>query len=205
MTYVSRQPCPTKRGVSRSSRNAGRAAVGADGIGARCFAGRATVSKAPRAHDRCDRRTAKSCGPDARGLASSLAVMQRPTGARIDHPQGDGAIVQRSRGEHDISRQTTAQGRPGCLRLPCSPLCRSTRSLPLAWRSTGANRLPAFPAPSFHRGQGDQAKLGRDEPRGREGVSADKLRAGKCAAATCSVIARSPCDEAIQTASSERS
>ena len=35
-----------------------------------------------RAYDRCDRRTAKSCGPGARWLASSLAVMWRPNRAR---------------------------------------------------------------------------------------------------------------------------
>jgi len=44
-----------------------------------------------RAHDRCDRRTAKSCGPDARGLCVKCCgdVAARP-GTRIDQPQGDG-------------------------------------------------------------------------------------------------------------------
>jgi hypothetical protein len=82
---------PNEEGRIAIVTNAGRAAVDAGHIGAKDFAGRATVSETPRAHDRCDRRTAKSCGPDARGLCVKLCgdAAARP-GAHIDHPQGDG-------------------------------------------------------------------------------------------------------------------
>jgi hypothetical protein len=39
-----------------------------------------------------------------------------------------------------------------------------------AQRTVGASRHPAFPAPSWTRGWSDEAKLGRNAPRGREGV-----------------------------------
>ncbi|MET4390519.1 hypothetical protein ABIB73_006301 [Bradyrhizobium sp. F1.4.3] len=89
--YASPHSGPRKRGVSRSSRHAGRIAVDVGHIGARGIAGRATVSDARRAHDRCDRRTAKSCGPGARSLCAKCCgdACARP-GARISHPQGDG-------------------------------------------------------------------------------------------------------------------
>ena len=82
---------PKEEGRIAIVTNAGRAAVDADGIGAKGLAGRATVSKAPRAHDRCERRTAKSCGPGARGLCAKCCgdAAARP-GPRIDQSQGDG-------------------------------------------------------------------------------------------------------------------
>ena len=95
-----------------------------------CRAGNREQSR--RAHDRCDRRTAKSCGPDARGLASSLVVMCGPTGPHVGHPQGDGAIVQRSRGEHAISRSNHCAGKAGMSPVALFSAMRSTRSLPLA-------------------------------------------------------------------------
>ncbi|EHR05358.1 hypothetical protein Bra471DRAFT_06174 [Bradyrhizobium sp. WSM471] len=68
-------------------------------------------------------------------------------------------------GEHGISRPTIAQGRPSdwhhlyaAVRFSC--VCFS-RSGP---RVRGQH--PAFPAPSWTRGWNDQAKLGRNAPRG---------------------------------------
>jgi len=65
MCFASR---PYEEGRIAIVTNAGRVAVDVGHIGAKDFAGRATVSEAPGAHDRCDRRTAKSCGPGARSL-----------------------------------------------------------------------------------------------------------------------------------------
>ncbi len=79
-----------------------------------------------RAYDRCDLRTAKSCGPGARGLcAKSCGDVCCPTG-RAHQPsarrRGNSASL--PAGERDISRQTTAQGRPACPGFTSMPLCR---------------------------------------------------------------------------------
>ena len=52
------------------------------------------------------KRTAKSCGSDAPGLASSLR----------EEAQATVATKPGHRGEHEVSRKTIAQGRPGLLR-----------------------------------------------------------------------------------------
>jgi hypothetical protein len=54
-------------------------------------------------------RTAKSCGPDARMLASSLWEANASRGRWCQ----EAPIHQ---GEHDIGRKTIAQGRPECFR-----------------------------------------------------------------------------------------
>ena len=143
-------PHPGQRGVSRSSRHAGWAAVDASHIGAIGIAGRATVSEGCRAHDRCDQRTAKPCRPGARGLCAKSCgdVAARP-GTRISDRQGDGGnSASLPRGELGISRQTTAQGRP-CVGLHLYAAVRSFNALHLAQRTAGASRHPAFPAPSW--------------------------------------------------------
>ena len=90
---------PKEEGRIAIVTNAGRAAVDADRIGAKGFAGRATVSKAPRAHDRCDRRTAKSCGPGARGLCAKCCGEWWPNRAHASAiRKATGAIVHRSPG-----------------------------------------------------------------------------------------------------------
>ena len=72
---------PKEEGRIAIVTNAGRTAVDVGHIGAKGFAGRATVSEDRRAHDRCDPRTAKSCGPDARGLCvKSCGDACGPTG-----------------------------------------------------------------------------------------------------------------------------
>ena len=114
----------------------------------RSFAVRETVSecRAQTTGAACVRQNRVVLAPE--GCAPSRVVMQAVhPGARISHLHGDGALVHRPRGEHDISRQPTAQGTAGISRQPCTPLCR------LFWHithsgSAGASRLPAFPAPS---------------------------------------------------------
>ena len=81
-----------KRGVSRSSRTLGAGCGGRE----RCSLTNERVM-----------RTAKSCGPDAPMLASSLAEANASRGRRWQ----EGPV---HRGEHDISRKTIAQGRPEC-------------------------------------------------------------------------------------------
>jgi hypothetical protein len=74
-------------------------------------------------------------------------------------------------GERGISRPTTAQGRPS-VRLHLYAAVRFFCATSFAQRTAGASRHPVFPAPSWTRGRSDQAKLGRNAPREREGVSA---------------------------------
>ena len=61
-------------------------------------------------------RTAKSCGPGAPMLASSLAEMHpaRPGSGWIVDPQGDGGKQAGHRGEPEVSRKPFAQGKPEC-------------------------------------------------------------------------------------------
>ncbi|MBB4427651.1 hypothetical protein GGD66_006234 [Bradyrhizobium sp. CIR48] len=74
-------------------------------------------------------------------------------------------------GDHGISRPATAQGRPSDWHHLYAAVRFFLRVL-FAQRTAGASRHPAFPAPSWMRGWSDQAKLGRNAPRGRRSVSA---------------------------------
>jgi len=111
---VSWQPGPRTRGVSRSSRTRAGRRWAQIAPARRAFAGRATVSRAV-AHTTGVigvRQNRVVLTPGV--LASSLVVMRRPNRVRsISHPQGDGAIVQRSRGEYDISRSNHCAGKAG--------------------------------------------------------------------------------------------
>jgi len=78
------------RGALRTSRNAGRDAVGAAASGEQQRAGRMTLT-----------RTAKSCGSDAPMPASSLREAAQAT---VSKKPGH-------RGEHEVSRKTIAQGK----------------------------------------------------------------------------------------------
>ena len=60
-------------------------------------------------------RTAKSCGPDAAVLASSLRMRIDPNGSNAAFAD-DGGKKAVHRGEHEVSRRTIAQGRPHVLR-----------------------------------------------------------------------------------------
>ena len=91
------------------------------------------------------KRTAKSCGPDAAVLASSCAdrFLRDDGGKRAVH-----------RGEHEVSRKATAQGRPGCSACTCMLVCAfSVRN---CTRDRGCSAHPVFPAPSVF--QGGQTK-----------------------------------------------
>ena len=59
-------------------------------------------------------RTAKSCGPGAPMLASSLAEMHlaQPGSGCIVNPKGDGGKQAGHRGEREVSRKPFAQGKP---------------------------------------------------------------------------------------------
>src|SRR5882757_10723488 len=49
-------------------------------------------------------------------------------------------------GEHEVSRKTIAQGRPGCLRRTCMLVCAFVCAI--CTRDRGCGVHPAFPAPS---------------------------------------------------------
>jgi len=70
--------------------NAGRAAVDAGPIGAIGFCKAGNRERDPRADDRWDRRTAKSCGPGARVCASRLVWCVPHQGLRIGDLRDDG-------------------------------------------------------------------------------------------------------------------
>src|SRR2546430_5175763 len=89
--------------------------------------------------DETPRRTAKSCGPDAAMLASSL----------WSNPQVTVANKPAHRGERDISRKTIAQGMSECFRCPvCS--CAPTVQF-LAHETAGAARTRHSLRPRFSR------------------------------------------------------
>ena len=104
-----------KGGGSRSSRNAGGDAVDAGGVGARGSrrAGR-TVSEVQRADERRRRVRQKRVVP---AVVATVKLSRRcidPTGIDVSSIcEATEAKRIRLRGEHAISRQTTAQGRPG--------------------------------------------------------------------------------------------
>ena len=95
-------------------------------------------------------------------------------------PRSEGAIVQRSPGEHDISRSNHRAGKAGMfpVALWLFPPVLHTEPTPCAQAAMGASRLPVFPAP-FSIGRATPAQLGRHEPREREGVSAIEMKAIK--------------------------
>jgi hypothetical protein len=171
--YVSPQPGPRKRGVSRSSRHAGRAAVDAGYIGAGDFAGRATVSETV-AHTTGVTRVRPNRVVLAPGAcAPSLAVMRavRP-GTCISHPQGDGGNSASLPGESTTYAVPTIRaGKAGM--SPAVPFPAVQCSADYSWH--GGSWEPAGSRPSLRplsiEGR-DGAKLGRDAPRGCEGVSA---------------------------------
>ncbi len=125
IAYIPPHSGPRKRGVSRSSRHAGRAAVDAGHIGAKDFAGRATVSG-----DLARTTGVISVRPNrvvqAPGVcAPSLAVMcaARP-GTHIAIRRATGAIVHRSpgRARHKLFQPLRREGRDvsGCPVFRCA-------------------------------------------------------------------------------------
>src|SRR4029078_11252840 len=73
------------------------------------------------------------------------------------------------RGDHVISRKAIAQGLSDVLRCP---VCSCAHSFYHCTSDRGGSDHRAFPAPSFSiEGEEFQARLGRNGPREREGVS----------------------------------
>src|SRR5258705_7182700 len=103
-------------------------------------------------------RTAKSCRSDAPMLASSLREEAQAT---VSNKPGH-------RGEHEVSRKTTARGMPGrsgvtvVTTLVCFLHCT---------RGCGRIERPAFPAPSDLQKAGNSGQnFGRVAPRDREAM-----------------------------------
>jgi hypothetical protein len=158
---------PHQRGVSRSSRTRGAEAVDAAAFCAQRDrrAGDEPVSDHQASGREMLQRTAKSCGPDAPTLASSLRSCVGPTGLRQN-------LIRRRRWQKrpvtgESAKETVktiACGNAGCFRCTRILVC----FLPNAKRTRGrgCNGHPAFPTPSF--GREINARLGRIAPRGRE-------------------------------------
>jgi hypothetical protein len=119
-------------------------------------------------------RTAKPCGPGTRCWCQAFAedassrpdVDASPISARRRRQEGI-----RLRGEHGISRQTTAQGRPGCFRLrlwfsPCALLAQCSAQGP--WVPAGTR---SSLRPRLSEGEDVKSNLGRIAPRERKVVS----------------------------------
>src|SRR2546430_6732906 len=95
-------------------------------------------------------RTAKSCGPDAAMLASSLRRSSQVTVTTSPL----------HRGEHEVSRKAIAQGMSECFRCPvCS--CAPTLCI-LAHETAGAARTRHSLRPRFSREAKEFASLGRN-------------------------------------------
>ena len=96
-------------------------------------------------------RTAKPCGPGARGWRQALRRRNSPDRVRVSPSirKATEARGIRLRGEHGISRKAIAQGRPGVLRWTCMLVCSifcANRT-----RDRGCSAHPVFPAPSVFR------------------------------------------------------
>ena len=137
-----------KRGVRVVTIRGVRAAVDAMALRAREIAGRQKpVSDRSRAGRATLLRTAKPCGPGARGWRQVGGGVAGPTGRAnaVNSPMTEAKGI-RLRGELGISRQTIAQGRPDALRwtcmLVCALLCANCT------RDRGCSAHPVFPAPS---------------------------------------------------------
>ncbi len=91
------------------------------------------------------------------------------------------------RGERDINRQPTAQGRPGCPRLNLYARVHFCLAQS-AHETAGVSRHPVFPAPSRFGEGGPLAKLGRIPPRERGGVCCWPSLRGKARATFSAVV-----------------
>ena len=116
------------------------------------------------------KRTAKPCGPGTRCWCQVGGGFSSPTGYRktFNPPMTVTRRIRR-RGEHDISRKTIAQGRPG-VPVTCGDY---TRVLPThCTRGCGCTAHPAFPAPSDFLGRNDL----QDSGASRRGIAKLRLR-----------------------------
>ncbi len=163
---------PKEEGRIAIVTNAGRAAVDADGIGAKGLAGRATVSKAV-AHTTGAIGVRQNRVVLAPGVcAPSVAVMRRPDRARASIScKATGAIVQRSpgRARHKPFQPLRREGRDVPVAL-FSAMQQHTQSA-LGMAVHGSHRLPAFPAPSFNSEGEATSKARANKPRGCDPMS----------------------------------
>jgi hypothetical protein len=122
-------------------------------------------------------RTAKPCGPGRRRYGQAFrGDLERPTGSTTSSIRGAREARRNSapgRARHKPSNHCA--GKAVCW---ASPVCCCAVSLRynFAQRTAGASRHPAFPAPSWLEGGRSEAKLGRNQPRGREAVSTHPTR-----------------------------
>jgi hypothetical protein len=146
----------------------GRGSVGTRGAGRagspcepETACGRAALSSSSRQHScgacahccetlwhQANVRTAKPCGPDRRCYGQAFAEVWS---VQPDQPHRQFAGRGRPEGirlpgEHGISRQPTAQGRPSDLATPVCCCAVFLRYI-FAQQTVGASRHPAFPAP----------------------------------------------------------
>jgi hypothetical protein len=93
------------------------------------------------------KRTAKPCGPGARGWRQVGGGVAKPYRARktVNSPATEARGI-RLRGELGISRKTTAQGMPECSDCTCMLVCALLAHF--CTRDRGCSKHPAFPAPS---------------------------------------------------------
>jgi hypothetical protein len=162
---------PTQEGRFASVTKRGAGCGGRGSVGrANVVAGRAgfqPVSEGTARRRPMLKRTAKSCGPGTRGWCHVSRRMRRPDRVRR-HPS-----IRRQRwlkefahrGDHEVRRKPTAQGRPDALRWTCMLVCAFFCAY--CTRDRGCSAHPASPAPSVFSGVKDQAKLGRNAPRDR--------------------------------------
>ena len=150
-----------------------------------------------RAHDRCDRRTAKSCRPGARGLcAKSCGDVCGPTGPRASAiRKATGAIVHRSPGRaRHKPFQPSAQGRPGCPGYTCMPLCKLLTATPHSGPRVPAGSRSSLRPLSMRVRRSGKARA-KCAARMRAHVShATTLSCpGRCAARSDALRSRGPC------------
>ena len=157
-------PSHPRKGRSYVVTNAGWDAVDAGGVGAKAIAGRLS-----RARERCALRTTNDAGAYGKTVWSWLSLLQssfregasaQPGAMRRQFAKRWRQERIRLRGEHGISRQTTAQGRPGCLGCPVFPLCIACAMFSTG--AMGASRRPVFPAPSVTK-EGKETRIARTE------------------------------------------
>jgi|GraSoiStandDraft_36_1057302.scaffolds.fasta_scaffold410691_1 hypothetical protein len=137
-----------KRGVSRSSRTLGRAAVDAKAPGVRCglqggFSRERSLARKMTGAV-ADGKTVWSWHPWLVSSRRRFAKLNRAM--RAANSPATVARRIRRRGEHGISRKTIAQGRPDAPADTCMLVC--VFSAPIAHETAGASQHPAFPAPS---------------------------------------------------------
>ena len=103
-------------------------------------------------------RTAKSCGPDAPTLASSLREEAQAT---VSNKPGH-------RGDREVSRKTIARGMPGWIRCDRGDYARVLCFISHA--RLRVQRAPGIPCALCLLGRTLHARLGRIAPRDREAV-----------------------------------